>query len=86
MQELVDVFQSARPHILRLGKDVKAFELDPDHLGSRKRKFTAAGEKEDHSAPENFPTRRKTRSQNVDGSNQDEGDIREVSAEPGMRF
>ena len=62
VQELVDAFQTARPEILRLGKDVVQY-MEAEKQGQKKRKFVIADTDEEEAFPGATPMKRKTRSQ-----------------------
>lgn len=83
IQELVDVFQTARPVVLQLGQELKATR-DGLIQGTKKRKFEDTDIEDDERVDEPYNGRRKTRSrqqwspsvikQSIDQAMRDEND------------
>lgn len=64
VQELVDLFQNARPHILQLGEDIKVSrESSVGHKGKRKRELGETDIEKENGCEEAEAEGRRTRSQ-----------------------
>ena len=79
IQELVDVFQTARPIVLQLGQELKA-SRDGLGQGTKKRKLEETDIEDDEKVDKPYNGRRKTRSRQ-----QSDPSVGELSMDQAMR-